>query len=85
MQGKLKQQSQFKQIRQKSSLNVITIQQENAWKGTIDMFDNNGYDNDNWPGTTKLSENNATAQNIHGMIIHEPCNYASNMAYYKNP
>jgi hypothetical protein len=46
------------------------------------LFDNNGYENDNWPGITKWNENNATVQNFHGMVIHEPCNYASNMAYY---
>ena len=29
-----------------------------------------------------FAEDNATAQEFHGMVVYEPCNYASNVAYY---
>ena len=54
-----------------------------AWQGIIDYFDNDGYDSDSW-GSVNGSwyEYNPRTQDFHNMIIYEPCNYASNMAYY---
>ena len=54
-----------------------------AWQGMIDYFDNDGYGSDPW-GSDRGSwhEYNPRTQDFHNMIIYEPCNYASNMAYY---
>ena len=58
--------------------------QDAAWQGMIDYFEMDGFGNDTW-GNRKPNEiwfeNNATAQD-NGIIIYEPCNYASNIAYY---
>ena len=56
-----------------------------------DFFKNNGTANDTWDGCrTGVSaecenymENNATALDVDGVIIYEPCNYVSNVAYYR--
>ena len=56
---------------------------ETCWQGAIDYFENDGFGVDPWGGRdTVFAEDNATAQEFHGMVIHEPCNYASNVAYY---
>jgi hypothetical protein len=61
----------------------IINRQEKNWKGVIDMFDNNGYADDDWGiRTTNWNDQNETRQDFHNMTIYEPCNYASNMAYY---
>ena len=54
-----------------------------AWQGIIDYFDNDGYGSDSW-GSVNGSwyEYNPRRQDFHNMTIYEPCNYASNMAYY---
>ena len=54
-----------------------------AWQGLVDYFDNNGYGSDPW-GSRNGSwyEYDPRVQNFHNMTIYEPCNYASNMAYY---
>ena len=54
-----------------------------AWQGIIDYWDNDGYADDTW-GSRNGSwyEYNPRTQDFHNMIIYEPCNYASNMAYY---
>ena len=50
----------------------------------MDFFENDGYDNETWGGCCDdiWNEDNATAQDFLGMVIYEPCNYASNLAYY---
>ena len=54
-----------------------------AWQGLIDYFDNDGYEGDSW-GSDDGSwyEHNPRRQDFHNILIYEPCNYASNMAYY---
>ena len=61
----------------------LTDASNGAWQGLIDYFDNDGYESDTW-GSVNGSwyEYNPRPQDFHGMIIYEPCNYASNMAYY---
>ena len=59
--------------------------QNNAWQGMIDYFLNNGFDEDPWGQSAYNSswlESNATAQDLYSILIYEPCNYASNIAYY---
>ncbi len=57
--------------------------QDKAWQGTIDYFTNDGYGTDPWGSRdTAYREENATAQALHGVVIYEPCNYASNVVYY---
>ena len=52
-------------------------------QGAIDYFENDGFGVDPWGGRdTVWFEDNATAQEFRGMVIYEPCNYASNVAYY---
>ena len=54
-----------------------------AWRGLIDYCDNDGYGSDPWgsvPGP--WYEYHATTTNFHEMIIYEPCNYVSPVAYY---
>jgi len=62
--------------------------QDAAWAGMIEYSDSNGTPQDEWGGCLdtghchKYHEQNATTQNFHNMTIYEPCNYASNVAYY---
>ena len=59
--------------------------EDNAWQGMIDYFQNDGFDEDPWGQSAYNSswlESNATSQELYGIIIYEPCNYASNIAYY---
>ena len=62
----------------------LTQANNNAWKGLMEFFQNDGYDNETWGGCCDdiWNEDNATAQDFLGMLIYEPCNYASNLAYY---
>jgi len=59
-----------------------------AWLGLISYHDTDGVGNDTWGsclGTGhchEYHEQNLTLQDYHGIGIYEPCNYASNMAYY---
>jgi len=59
-----------------------------AWLGLISYHDTDGVGNDTWGsclGTGhchEYHEQNLTNQEYHGIGIYEPCNYASNMAYY---
>ena len=58
-----------------------------------DFFKNNGTKNDTWggcytgreghPECVNYMEENATALDVDGIIIYEPCNYVSNVAYYR--
>ena len=54
----------------------------------VDYFDSNGSPGDEWGSCQGQGhcaiywEQNATAQNYHDVVIYEPCNYASNVAYY---
>ena len=60
------------------------VKSDILWQGMIDYFETNGSGEDTW-GNIKANaswfENNATAQD-NGIVIYEPCNYASNVAYY---
>merc|ERR1740131_859029 len=61
---------------------------DGAWTGMVAYHDNNGTENDTWGsclGTGhchQYHEQNLTIQDYHSVGIYEPCNYASNFAYY---
>jgi len=61
---------------------------EGAWIGLVQYHDENGTNSDTWGsclGTGhchEYHEQNLTYQNFHNIGIYEPCNYASNLAYY---
>ena len=50
----------------------------------IDYFLNDGFEADAWGPKegSAWSEQNATAQDLYGVVVCEPCNYASNVAYF---
>jgi len=48
----------------------------------IQYFETNGQPGDEWLTEKKWHEKNVTNQEFHNMTIYEPCNYASNVAYY---
>ena len=53
---------------------------DGAWRGLAEFFVNDGYGVDPWGGRdTNFKEENATTQDYLGMLIYEPCNYASNL------
>lgn len=57
--------------------------QDGAWQGFIDYWNAGGAPGDAWGETaTGFGECNVTETSIDKMTIYEPCNYASNMAYY---
>ena len=59
--------------------------EDNAWQGMINYFQNDGFDDDPWGESAYNSswlEKNATKQDLYEILIYEPCNYASNIAYY---
>ena len=62
----------------------LTQANDNAWKGMMEFWQNDGYGADPWGGCCDdiWREDNATTQDFLGMLIYEPCNYASNFAYY---
>lgn len=58
--------------------------QDIAWSGLADFFENDGFQEDKWGGTVTVPayhEYNVSTQSD-GVVIYEPCNYASNVAYY---
>ena len=58
--------------------------QDIAWSGLVDFFENDGFEEDKWGGTVTVPayhEYNVSTQ-TDGVVIYEPCNYASNVAYY---
>ena len=56
---------------------------DGAWQGMIDYWNSNGTEEDHWGGfDTVYLEQNVTETNLLGMTIYEPCNYASNVAFY---
>ena len=58
--------------------------QDIAWSGLVDFFENDGFEEDKWGGTVTVPayhEYNVSTQSD-GVVIYEPCNYASNIAYY---
>ena len=61
--------------------------QDRAWYGFVQYHDSNGKPGeDEWlprPPKFGWSEFNITQQDFHNISIYEPCNYASNAAYYK--
>ena len=49
----------------------------------IQYSDAGGAPDDQWgAGSTNWIDQNATMQEFHNIVIYEPCNYASNLAYY---
>lgn len=57
--------------------------QNAAWQGFIDYWNMGGTPSDPWGGfPTNYSEHNISTTNLYGMVIFEPCDYSSNMAYY---
>ena len=55
---------------------------DEAWRGLAEFFNSDGYGTDPRVGDdTNFKEDNTTVQDYLGMVIYEPCNYASNMAY----
>ena len=54
------------------------------WDGMIEYANSGGTPDDIWHtcGSFKWFENNCTVQSYGSMPIYEPCNYASNLAYY---
>ncbi len=51
----------------------------------VAFSDNDGFADDKWGGTVSIPhyfETNRTAQDYHNIMIYEPCNYVSNVAYY---
>jgi len=61
---------------------------DGAWSGVVEYHDMDGVGNDTWGsclGTGhchQYHEQNLTVQDYHNIGIYEPCNYASNLAYY---
>jgi hypothetical protein len=59
-----------------------------AWAGFKSYYLTNGTDDDAWgacseeAGCPQYQENNLTAMDVDGIGIYEPCNSASNLAYY---
>ena len=50
----------------------------------VNFFENDGFEEDKWGGTVTVPayhEYNVSTQSD-GLVIYEPCNYASNVAYY---
>merc|ERR1711942_237642 len=61
---------------------------DGAWRGVVEYHDMDGADNDTWGSCLgsghchRYHEQNLTVQDYHNIGIYEPCNYASNLAYY---
>merc|ERR1711970_598981 len=61
---------------------------DGAWRGVVEYHDMDGAGNDTWGSCLgnghchKYHEQNLTVQDYHNIGIYEPCNYASNLAYY---
>merc|ERR1719348_1866237 len=61
---------------------------EGAWIGLVRYHDENGTNSDSWGSCLgeghchQYHEQNLTFQDYHNIGIYEPCNYASNLAYY---
>ena len=61
---------------------------DGAWWGMKEYHATNGAGNDTWGSCLdtghchKYHEQNLTVQEYHNISIYEPCNYASNVAYY---
>merc|ERR1712215_172152 len=59
-----------------------------AWAGLVEYHDSDGMGNDTWGSCLgnghchQYHEQNLTVQEYHNIGIYEPCNYASNLAYY---
>jgi len=61
---------------------------DGAWRGMVEYHDMDGAGNDTWGSCLgnghchQYHEQNLTEQEYHNIGIYEPCNYASNLAYY---
>ncbi|KAF2367511.1 hypothetical protein FHG87_001741, partial [Trinorchestia longiramus] len=61
----------------------LPLAQDKAWQGIIDYWQMRGSPSDKWGKyPSHLFEYNVTVSSMNGMLIYEPCNYASNIAYY---
>ena len=68
---------------------ALRLVSDGAWRGMIDYHDTDGAgSNDTWGSCLgnghchEYHEQNLTTQEYHNIGIYEPCNYASNVAYY---
>lgn len=62
---------------------LLTAAQDASWQGIINYWLMNGTGTDFWgKNTLAYVEHNATNSEFLNMTIYEPCNYASNVAYY---
>jgi len=61
---------------------------DGAWRGMVEYHDTDGSGEDTWGSCLgnghchQYHEQNLTVQQYHNIGIYEPCNYASNLAYY---
>ena len=61
---------------------------DGAWAGMVEYHDMDGVGEDTWGSCLgnghchQYHEQNLTVQEYHSIGIYEPCNYASNLAYY---
>jgi len=61
---------------------------DGAWAGMVEYHDMDGVGDDTWGSCLgnghchQYHEQNLTVQEYHSIGIYEPCNYASNLAYY---
>ncbi|KAF2367512.1 hypothetical protein FHG87_001742, partial [Trinorchestia longiramus] len=61
----------------------LPLAQDKAWQGIIDYWQMRGFPSDEWGKfPSHYWEYNVTVSSMNGMLIYEPCNYASNIAYY---
>ena len=68
---------------------ALRLVSDGAWRGMITYHDTDGAGtNDTWGSCLgndhchQYHEQNLTTQEYHNIGIYEPCNYASNLAYY---
>ena len=64
---------------------LLVRSQEATWSKILDFWKRNGTEGDHWGETGNIvpwSRNTPEIFGKDGMIINEPCNYVSNMAYY---
>lgn len=59
--------------------------QDGVWQGMIEYWNSNGTVDDRWGSApSEFHECNITTTMVDNMQIYEPCNYASNLAYYRS-
>lgn len=62
---------------------LLAPSQDAAWKGVVDYFLMNGTASDRWGANDLIyMEKNISRTSQFNMTVYEPCNYASNMAFF---